>query len=351
MTGREEEEEDEEAQAEVDMWKYIFGFANVAAVKCAIELGVADAIQNHHSPITLYELSNKLGCAPSPLHRIMRFLVHNNIFKQKPIVDGTIGYVQTPLSRRLLGRGENSMESLFLLESSPVMLKPWHFLNDRVRLDGNTAAFEAAHGNDIWKYAAVNPDYSKLIDDAMACHARMDVPRMIERCPEVFDGIKTLVDVGGGNGTTLSMLVKACPWILGINFDLPHVLSTAPEYDGIRHVGGDMFQSVPKADAAFLMWVLHNWNDDECIQILKKCKEAIPKDNGKVIMVEVVVGEAKDDKLEFVRLTLDMVMMAHTDSGKERTSKEWEYILGKAGFSRHTIRPIGEVHSVIEAFP
>ncbi|KAF2302173.1 hypothetical protein GH714_033386 [Hevea brasiliensis] len=143
------------------MWKYIFGFANVAAVKCAIELGVADAIQNHHSPITL-----------------------------NPIVDGTIGYVQTPLSRRLLGRGGNSMESLFLLESSPVMLKPWHFLNDRVRLDGNTAAFEAAHGNDIWKYAAVNPDHSKLIDDAMACHARMDVPRMIERCPEVFDGIK-----------------------------------------------------------------------------------------------------------------------------------------------------------------
>lgn len=245
--------EDEEEQAEVEMWKYLFGFSNIAAVKCAIELGIADAIENHKRPITLSELSSKLGCASSFLCRIMRFLVHHNIFKETPNVHGAVGYVQTPLSRRLLGRGGKSMEALVLLESSSVMLRPWHFLTKRVRLDKNTAAFEAAHGDDIWKYAAECPDHSKLINDAMACHARIAVSRMIDKCPEVFNGVKTLVDVGGGNGTTLSMLVKAFPWIQGINFDLPHVVSTATECDGVTHVGGDMFESVPKADAAFLM--------------------------------------------------------------------------------------------------
>jgi hypothetical protein len=57
----------------------------------------------------------------------------------------------------------------------------------------------------------------------------------------------------GGNGTALKMLVKACPWIQGINFDLPHVVSVAAEMSGVEHVGGDMFESVPNADATFLM--------------------------------------------------------------------------------------------------
>lgn len=60
------------------------------------------------------------------------------------------------------------------------------------------------------------------------------------------------MDVGGGNGTSLRLLVKACPWIRGINFDIPHVVSVAPECDGVEHIGGNMFESVPKADAVFL---------------------------------------------------------------------------------------------------
>jgi len=72
-----------------------------------------------------------------------------------------------------------------------------------------------------------------------------------------------VVDVGGGDGTTLSMLVKAFPWIRGINYDLLHVVSNSsiPSSDRIEHVGGDMFNSIPKADAVFLkvgLTTMHN---------------------------------------------------------------------------------------------
>lgn len=103
-----------------------------------------------------------------------------------------------------------------------------------------------------------------------------------------------------------------------------------------------------------LQWVLHDWGDDDCIRILKKCREAIPIDKGKVIIVEAVIDE-KDEKanskLTNARLMLDMVMIAHTGTGKERTMEEWEYVLGEAGFSRHTITPIHAIQSVIQAFP
>lgn len=98
--------------------------------------------------------------------------------------------------------------------------------------------------------------------------------------------------------------------------------------------------------------VLHDWDDDECIQILKNCREAIPEDKGKVIIVETIIeAEERDDKFEFVRLMLDMAMMAHTSKGKERSLKEWEYVLRQAGFSRYSVKPIHAVQSVIEAFP
>ncbi|BFG42386.1 hypothetical protein CerSpe_286600 [Prunus speciosa] len=347
-------EEKEEEHAKLEIWKYVFGFVEIAVVKCAIELGIADAIESHGSPMTLLELSSALRCDPSPLYRIMRVLVHLKIFKEKPATQlGPKVYAQTPLSKRLLKSGQNSMAALILLESSPVMLAPWHGLSARIQGVSNPA-FEAVHGEDVWSYAAANPNHSKLINDAMACDARVAVPAVLESCLEVFKGLETIVDVGGGDGTTLRLLVEACPWIRGVNFDLPHVVSVAQECDRIENVGGDMFDCVPKADAAIIMWVLHDWGDDECIHILKKCREAIPEDKGKVIIVEAVIeedSEKQDKKLTDVRLMLDMVMMAHTNTGKERTTKEWGYVLGEAGFSRHTITPIHAVQSVIQAFP
>ncbi|PON33653.1 O-methyltransferase COMT-type [Parasponia andersonii] len=358
-------EQEEEERAKVDIYKYIFGFVEMAVVKCAIELGIADAIESHGRPMTLLELSSASGCAPSTLYRIMRFLINRRIFKEirnDASVQGSQAcnlYAQTALSRLLLRSGESSMAVFVLMESIPPMLAPWHGLSARVKTEGadSSAPFEAANGKDLWSYAAANPAHSQLFNEAMACNARVTVAAMVEGCPDVFDGIRTLVDVGGGNGTALRTLVKACPWIRGINFDLPHVVSVAIESDGVEHVGGDMFDSVPKADAVFLMSVLHDWADDECIQILKKCREAIPEEKGKVIMVECVIEnneqkpKEEELKLKDVSLFLDMVMIAHTDSGKERTMEEWAYVLGHAGFIRYTVRSINAIYSVIEAFP
>ncbi|XP_062086776.1 acetylserotonin O-methyltransferase-like [Humulus lupulus] len=359
--------ENEEERARVDIYKYIFGFVEMAVVKCAIELGIADTIESHGRPISLLELSSALSCAPPALHRIMRFLVNRKIFKEfrndnvqdsQPCL-----YAQTALSQLLLRSSEKSMATFMLMESSPPMLAPWHGLSARVKTEVDSWApspFEVANGKDLWSYAAANPGHSRLINEGLACNARVTVAAILDGCPDVFNGIGTIVDVGGGNGTALRMLIRACPWIRGINFDLPHVVSVALQSDGVEHVGGDMFKSVPKADAAFIMSVLHDWEDDECIQILKKCREAIPEVKGKVIMVECVTennvkekhkGEELELELKDVGLFLDMVMLAHTNKGKERTSEEWAYVLGQAGLTRFNIRTINAMYSVIEAFP
>ncbi|GAB4853112.1 hypothetical protein Ancab_017296 [Ancistrocladus abbreviatus] len=342
---------EEEAQAAIDIWKLVFGFVEMAVVKCAIELGIAEALEEHGGSMTLTELSSTLSCSAASLLRIMRLLVHRKIFKQKETAHGSLAFCQTALSRHLLRQAENSMAGFILFESSPVMLAPWHGLRGRVQAE-EASAFDAAHGEDVWSYAAENPTHSELLNEAMACNARMAMTAVINGCPQVFDGLSSVVDVGGGNGTALRMMIKAFPWINhGINFDLPHVVSAALVSDKVQHVGGNMFDDIPKADAAFVMWVLHDWGDSECIQILQKCKEAIPRDKGKIIIIEAVIGQNRDDKLEEARLMLDMVIMAHTNKGKERTLQEWKYVINKAGFSRFNVIPIHAVQSVIEVYP
>jgi len=157
--------EEEEAQAAVNIWKYVFGFTEMAVVKCAIELGIAEVLERNGGCMTISELSFALGCLQPYLYRIMRFLAHRKIFKQTETSQGTLAYTQTPLSRQL-----TSMTPLILLESSPLMLAPWLKLSNRVRGGiGNDVPFQVAHGEDLWSYAANHPSHNKYINDAMAC--------------------------------------------------------------------------------------------------------------------------------------------------------------------------------------
>ncbi|KAF7836981.1 acetylserotonin O-methyltransferase-like [Senna tora] len=327
----------------------------MAVVNCAIQLNIPDTV-DLKTPTTLSQLCTTLKCDPSFLYRIMRFLTHRNIFKQISAASDPL-YAHTPLSRLLIKNHEESMAPFVVMESSPVMVGAWHNLSGRVVVNG-TPPFVKTHGMDLWGYGEGNREHSDVFNEAMACDARRTVRAMVEECKETLEDITSVVDVGGGNGTCMRLLRKACPWITCINFDTPHVVpnnSHSQPQDGLQHVGGDMFVAVPKADAAFLMWVLHDWGDEECIQILKTCKEAIPHKNGRVIIAEAVIEEegfnSKADKLKDVGLMLDMVMMAHTNIGKERTLKEWEYLITQAGFSTFTLKNINSLKSIIIAFP
>lgn len=102
-----------------------------------------------------------------------------------------------------------------------------------------------------------------------------------------------------------------------------------------------------------MQWVLHDWTDEECVEILKKSKEAIPtrEEGGKVIILEMVVEPScPDEKLRETQFAYDMVMMA-SSMGKEREEREWKKIFQDAGFSDYKITPALGLRSVIELYP
>nr|KYP31089.1 Isoliquiritigenin 2'-O-methyltransferase [Cajanus cajan] len=152
---------------------------------------------------------------------------------------------------------------------------------------------------------------------------------------EGFEEISLLVDVGGGIGQNLNMIISKYPFINGINFDLPYAIRKAPIHPGIfivdKHVEGDMFKNVPKGDAILLKVVLHNWSDEECIKILSNCYES-SRQNGKVIVVEYMVPEEiHSTDVDKMVTGLDNMMLLN--DGSERTEKQFENLCKHSGFS------------------
>lgn len=250
------ETSDESLRGQVEIWQHMFSFADSMALKCAVELRIADIINSHGRAITLSQLASSIGSTSpgiSYLSRIMRLLVHKKIFAAHHDLngEGETLYGLTNSSRWLLRESELSLAPLILMENHPMLMAPWHCFSQCVK-DGGIA-FKIAHGKQIWDIALQNPEFNKLFNDGLACTSKIIARAIISGYKDGFISINgSLVDVGGGTGNLIAEIVKSYPHIKGINFDLPHVISTAPMFDGISHVEGDMFQAIPKADAVIM---------------------------------------------------------------------------------------------------
>ncbi|URE22542.1 caffeic acid [Musa troglodytarum] len=196
-------------------------------------------------------------------------------------------------------------------------------------------------------YMGTDPRFSKVFNEGMLSHSGIMVKQLL-RNYDGFAGINVLVDVGGNDGATLRMITSQHPRVKGINFDLPHVISTAQPIPGVQHVSGDMFDSVPCGDAIFLKWILHDWSDDLCVTLLKNCWKSLPE-NGKVLVVEYIrpVAPAATAKAQFV-FQLDLVMLAHCIGGKERTEEEFRALATEAGFAGFNAAAMFAGMSVLE---
>ncbi|CAI9105353.1 OLC1v1004259C1 [Oldenlandia corymbosa var. corymbosa] len=195
-----------------------------------------------------------------------------------------------------------------------------------------------------------NRRFGMIFDDAMKS---MSTNFMIEvlQSYKGFENVKVLVDVGGGVGATLNMIISKYPSIKGINFDLPQVIKTAPSWPGVEHIEGNMFKSVPKGDAFVIKRVLHDWSDEMCTKILKSCLEVLP-DYGKVIVIEVIVPESTQEVSFSSRLalTLDLKMFTLTPGGKGRTEKQYETLAKTAGFAASIVACRTQEYCVIEFY-
>ncbi|CAI0397857.1 unnamed protein product [Linum tenue] len=354
---------DELLEAQARAWNYSFNYIVSMALKCAVELGVPDAVsKSPEQPISLTNLATALPLHPSKndaLRRLMRPLVHAGFFTLQNLKGERKEedhYSLTTAGKLYLRGGFGP--SYLDLHLEPATMTRWGMLSAWFLYSADAVPFAAGHGGaSFWERMEKDPAQKKSFHDSMAADSVLVAGVMVAECREVFDGVESLVDVGGGNGTMAVAIARSFPKMECTVFDLPYVVANVKEeesgVENFRVVGGNMFEGIPQADAVLLKTILHDWDDEKCLEILKSCREAKKKKKGKVIIIDMVVGNRDvvgNREMCQAQFSFDLLMFAKFN-GKERDEKEWRSLFKAAGFSDYKIiRSLGP-RSLIEAYP
>ncbi|KAJ4957389.1 hypothetical protein NE237_024500 [Protea cynaroides] len=310
-------------------------------LRSVIELGILDIIAKvgPGAEISSSEITSQLSTqnldAPVMVDRALRLLASYSVVtcSLKRYDDGRIErlYGQTPICKLFLKNEEDmgSLDKLMLMHQDKVVINGWFCMKDAI-LEGGIP-FHKVYGMSAFDYQAVDPRFNVLFNEAMKGQTTITMNKFLHMY-KGFEGLNSVVDVGGGFAIALRKITAMYPSIRGINFDLPYVVAEAPSYPGVEHVGGNMFESIPKGDAIFMKLILHDWSDEHCLTILKNCHEALP-DGGKVIIIDAVLSEdAETSRVARAGYQIDNLMMMINPGGKERTEKDFENLAKQTGF-------------------
>ena len=318
-----------------------FGAMLTQALYVAAKLGVADLLAAKPQHIT--ELSAATKTHERSLYRVLRSLSSIGVFEEtEPKV-----FKNTPYSEALRADVPNSLRN-----GAIFMGEEWHWRvwGDMLySVETGKPAWGHIHGAEVFDYFANNPRQAEIFNNAMTDMSVSTAPAVVEAYD--FSGINTLTDIAGGHGYLLAQVLKANPNMSGILFDMPQVIAGAGalfEKEGVAErvekVTGDFFASVPKsADAYIMKHIIHDWDDERATKILQNINEAMTE-NGKVLIVEVVVPEGNEP--HYSKL-LDLEMLA-SPGGMERTAGEYRELLAAAGLRLTRIIPTKSPFSIIE---
>ena len=303
------------------------GYQLSQALYVAAKLGVADVLEPR--PLAAEAIAEAVGAQASPLRRVLRALVVAGVFDE--LQDGRFANNDAAATLRTDAPGRMRDTVVNFGEE---MYRSFGELLHTVRT-GETA-FDSVYGMPLFEFYAANPQTQA---SAAARMLARTLPTAREfAASDALRATRTLVDVGGGAGALLGEVLRRHPEITGVLLERPGMLEHARTYLGEQGVGdrcelveGDFFSSVPSGgDVYVLKSVLHDWDDDRCVAILRSCRAAM-SDTARLVIVELLLPAHMTPSATLLRAALlDLIMLAFA-GGRERTEAEFSALLEQAG--------------------
>lgn len=312
------------------------------AIYVAARLGVADLLTG--GPRTVEQLAAAAGAHAPTLRRLLRALAGVGVFREE--ADGRYGL--TPMAEFLRADAPGSQRGFVLHVGESPSWMAWDGLLESVRT--GESAFRAVHGEEVFPYYAAHPESNEPFNAAMTELSNVVSAAVTEAYD--FSRFRRIADVGGGRGALMAAILRATPGARGVVCDQPEVAAAALaalEAAGVagrcEYAGIDFFESVPGgADAHVLKWIIHDWDDERALAILRNCRRALA-DGGRLLMVEAVVPEGNEPSFS-KQMDLQMLVMT---GGRERTAAEYRALLARAGFEMTNVIPTKSPVSIVEA--
>ncbi len=304
-------------------------------------LGIPDILRN--SSKTAAELATLTNTDPTVLYRVMRFLSTVDVVTEE--LDGRFNL--TRLGKTLCTRPTSVIHDNTLLVLSRYYWAAIGNLLHTVKTGQN--AFQHAYGKGYFDQLGDHPEDAVVFNAAMNSSSQLGISAILAAYD--FSGFNDIIDVAGGKGALITGILKKHKSVRGVLFDFAGAidqLELDPAVaDRLTKARGSFFDTIPPGYDAYLMRrILHDWNDENAIKILRHCRSGMRPDS-KLLLIELA---ADSGKTGHDWATMDLLMMLVL-SGKERTATEVESILSAAGFRVIRIIRTHSPYWIIESMP
>ena len=262
-------------------------------------------------------------------------------------------FALTPIGASLRRDARDSQRAWVLMESADFYQRVWSGLAAAVH--SGLPAAEQALGAPIYEYLGANAQASAIFQQAMADASQLAADAVVAAYP--LPPAAHVVDIGGGYGTLLMVLLLAHPTARGTLFERQAVLDGAKARIEAADLGsrctlagGDFFAAIPVGgDVYILSRILMDHDNAHCITILRNCHQAMAP-NARLLIVQQVLPDTHADPALFDGAMSDLNMLVFLP-GRERTAAEYHALLAAAHFAVTQITPTRALMSVIEARP
>ena len=327
---------------EVALLEIASGFMATHAVYAAARLRIADLLTD--GPRSADDLAAEAGSDPDATYRLLRACAALRIFLQD--ADGR--FALTPMADRLRSERPDSVLPVILMLGDPDYQAPWGRLARTVET-GSPGADEV-FGSSIWDYLDTHPEFGRTFDNAMSCLTVLDWPPL--QAAYDFTRFPTIVDIGGGSGQLLSLVLKACPAARGVLLERQPVVHAAEAnlrradlLSRCRIETGSFFETAPADGDLYLMrHVIHDFDDEPATAILSNVRRRMPSGSTLLLLESVIPG----GNTPHLAKSLDLDMMIFV-GGRERTERQFGELLDRAGFRLSRVIPTISTISLIEA--
>jgi hypothetical protein len=329
---------------EIGLLELASGFMGTHAVYAAAKLGIADVLADR--ALSADDIAAETGSNPDATHRLLRACAMFGLFTEGP--DGR--FRLTPLGKGLRSGTPGSVLPVILMLGDPRYQGPWGRLVHSIET-GSPAA-EVALGKQLWEYLDENAEFAATFNNAMTCLTDLDWPTVAAAYD--FTPYSTIVDLGGGHGQLLALMLGASPKSKGVLQEREALVGAAEVQ--LREAGvlprcriesGSFFETAPSDGDLYVMRrVIHDFDDIQAAAILSNVRRHMPR-GSTLLLLESVVPPGNTP--HFAK-TLDLDMLIFV-GGRERTGRQFGTLLDQAGFRISRVVPTVSTISLIEAVP
>jgi hypothetical protein len=322
------------------MIQMITGYWVSQIVHAAATFSLADHLAR--GAATAEDIATVEGTDPSATFRLLRTCASLGMVTY----DGE-SFAGTSLLDTLRKDNPKNLLGMALSWPAPGHWLPWGRFTDAVKT-GQSQTVRTL-GTGLFEYLEKNPAEAAAFTEGMTSLTST----VAEETARVIDmsGVNIVADIGGAGGPMLHALLRVHPELQGILFDRPNVIASTGAALGtlglngrLSFVSGDFFESVPEADLYLLKHILHDWDDCDCIRILKNCRRAL-RPGGRVAVIELLLGEVGEPGLAPI---FDVTMMVMS-SGRERSLVEYQRLFEAAGLRGTNAIPTKTPMVILEA--